>query len=491
MSGEREPKRVPTGVAGLDEVLGGGLPGAGLYLLEGEAGSGKTTLSMHFLRWGAARGEPTLLVAFSETLDELGAMAASHGWSLDGIAVMDLSDLRRAFGEEGQQGIFHPSDIEFARVIEQILERARALRPTRVVIDSLSELRHLTAEGSRYRLQIEALKPSLLEHRSTVLLCDGPMAGGGGFALHTLVHGVIGLDYQTPEFGPYRRRLRVRKLRNTRFQEGFHDFEIRKGGIILYPRLIAAEPNGAEAGEQVATGIGGLDTILAGGLDRGTSTLLLGAAGSGKSSLATRIALAALERGERAAIYLFDERMPVLVKRSASLGMDLRPHLESGRLTAFHINPLELSPGKFSHLVREAVAQGVGTVVIDSLTGYVMSMGDEAGLMLQIRGLLTFLGARGVTTVLISVQHGLLEPTERAAAQASYLADTVVLLRYYEFGGEVRRAISAFKRRAGAHSGTIQDIEFGPAGLRIGPPRRQFQGVLTGVPTLQGTAKAP
>ena len=488
MSGDGDAKRVPTGVAGLDEVLGGGLPGAGLYLLEGDAGSGKTTLSLHFLRWGAARGEPTLLVAFSETLEELDVLAASHGWSLDGIAIMDLSDLRRAFGEDGQQSLFHPSDVEFVRVIEQIRERTRELQPTRVVIDSLSELRHLTGEGARYRLQIEALKPSLTDHRATVLLCDGPMRGESGFALHTLVHGVIGLDYLTPEFGPYRRRLRVRKLRSTAFQEGFHDFEIRKGGITLYPRLIAAAPHGSEAGEQVTTGIDGLDAILAGGLDRDTSTLLLGAAGSGKSALATRIAFAALERGERAALYLFDERMAVLTKRSASLGMDLGPYLRSGQLVAFHVDPLELSPGKFSHLVREAVALGVGTVVVDSLTGYVMSMGDEAGLMLQLRGLLTFLGASGVTTVLVSVQHGLLEPTEKAAAEASYLADTVVLLRYYEFAGEVRRAISVFKRRAGAHSGTIQDLAFGPAGLRIGPPLRQFQGVLTGVPTRQDAA---
>lgn len=491
MSGDSAAKRVPTGIAGLDEALDGGLPGAGLYLLEGEAGSGKTTLSLHFLRRAAALGEPTLLVACSETLDELGALAVSHGWSLDGIAVMDLSDLREAFGEDGQQSLFHPSDIEFTRVIEQILDRAKALRPTRMVIDSLSELRHLTGDASRYRLQIEALKPSLIAHRSTVLLCDGPMPGDSGFGLHTLVHGVIGVDYLTPEFGPYRRRLRVRKLRNTRFLEGFHDFEIRKGGIILYPRLIAAEPTGAEAGEQVTTGIDGLDRILAGGLDRGTSTLLLGAAGCGKSSLATRIALAALERGERAAIYLFDERMPVLLQRSASLGMDLRPHLESGQLIVFHIDPLELSPGKFSHLVREAVVQGVGTVIVDSLTGSVMSMGDEAGLVLQIRGLLTCLASHRVTTVLVAVQHGLLEPTEQSAAEASYLADTVILLRYYEFRGEARRAVSVFKRRAGAHVGTIEDIEFSANGLRIGSPLRQFQGVLTGVPTLQEIPSAP
>jgi circadian clock protein KaiC len=317
------------------------------------------------------------------------------------------------------------------------------------------------------------------------------MPGGSGFALHTLVHGVIGLEYLTPEFGPYRRRLRVRKLRNTQFQEGFHDFEIRKGGITLYPRLIAAVPDGSEAGEQVTTGIDGLDAILVGGVDRGTSTLLLGSAGSGKSSLATRMALAALERGEQVAVYLFDERLPVLIKRSLSLGMDLRPYLGSGQLVAYHINPLELSPGKFSHMVREAVARGVSTVIVDSLTGYVTSMGDEAGLMLQIRSLLTFLGARGVTTILVSVQHGLLEPTDKSAAEASYLADTVILLRYYEFCGDVRRAVSVFKRRAGAHFGTIQDIEFTPSGARIGSPLRQFQGVLTGVPTLQDDAKVP
>jgi circadian clock protein KaiC len=480
------PPRLSTGIDGLDRILAGGLPRASLYLLEGEAGSGKTTLAFQFLQVGAARQEPALLVAFSETLDELATFAASHGWSLAGIEILDLSDLRRIFGETGQQTLFHPAEIEFTQVIERIRARIHELRPTRVVIDSLSELRHLAGEGPRYRLHVEALKPSLLEHDSTVILADAPMRGGSGFGLQTLVHGVITLDCLTPEFGPYRRRLRVQKLRNVHFLEGLHDFEIRTGGVTVYPRLVAVEQQPQTgAGEQVKTGIAELDSILAGGLDRGTSTLLMGPAGSGKSSLATQVALTGLQRGEKAAMYLFDERVPVLLERSLGLGMELRPYLESGQLLARQVDPLELSPGKFAHMVRSAVEDGARTVIIDSLTGYMASMGDEASLMLQVRNLLTYLGEHGVTTLLVSVQHGLIGSVDTPAGQVSYLADTVVLLRYYEHAGEVRRAVSVFKRRAGAHERTIRDIDFTAGGIGVGAPLRQFRGVLTGLPEWQ------
>ena len=353
-------------------------------------------------------------------------------------------------------------------MIERIRARIHELRPTRVVIDSLSELRHLAGEGPRYRLHMEALKPSLLEHDSTVILADGPIAGVGGFALHTLVHGVIRLEYLTPEFGPYRRRLRVQKLRNVRFLEGLHDFEIRTGGITVYPRLVQVEQRQTRPAGRSRPASTELDTILAGGLDRGTSTLLMGPAGSGKSSLATQVALAGLQRGEKAAMYLFDERVPILLARSQGLGMELHPYLENGQLVARHIDPLELSPGKFAHMVRTAVEDGMRTVIIDSLTGYMASMGDEASLMLQIRNLLTYLGEHGVTTLLVSVQHGLMGPVDAPAGHVSYLADTVVLLRYYEHGGEVRRAVSVFKRRAGAHERTIRDIDFAATGISVG-----------------------
>jgi circadian clock protein KaiC len=479
------PSRLSTGVDGLDRVLAGGLPRAGLYLLEGDPGSGKTTLALQFLQAGVARNERTLLVAFSETFRELAAFAASHGWSLEGIEIMDLSDLRRIFGEQGQQTLFHPSEIEFAEVVERVRARINELRPTRVAIDSLSELRHLAGEGPRYRLHMEALKPSLLEHDSTVILADGPIAGFGGFALHTLVHGVITLEYMTPEFGPYRRRLRVQKLRNVKFLEGLQDFEIRTGGITVYPRLVGVEHRQTVDGGQIKSGITELDSILAGGLDRGTSTLVMGPAGSGKSSLATQLALAVVQRGEKAAMYLFDERLVTLQERSMGLGMDLRPHLASGGLVARQVNPLELSPGKFAHMVRTAVEEGVRTVIIDSLTGYTASMGDEAHLSLQIRNLLTYLGEQNVTTLIVSVQHGLIGSVDTSAGYVSYLADTVILLRYYEHQGEVRRALSVFKRRAGAHERTIRDIAFASTGISIGPPLRQFRGVLTGLPEFQ------
>jgi circadian clock protein KaiC len=476
------PKHLSTGVDGLDRILAGGLPRASLYLLEGEAGSGKTTLALQFLRAGVARDERTLLVAFSETLDELATFARSHGWTLDGIDVMDLSDLRRVFGDGAQQTLFHPSDLEFADLVERIGAHINELRPARVVIDSLSELRHLAGEGSRYRLYMEALKPSLLEHHSTVILTDGPLAGASGFDLHTLVHGVITLEYLTPEFGPYRRRLRVQKLRNIKFLEGLHDLEIRTGGIVVYPRLVSVDRRPDPVGGRVSTGIAELDTILVGGLDRGTSTLIMGPAGSGKSTLATQAAMAAAQRGERAAMYLFDERLPTLLERSAGLGMDLRPLLASGQVLAHNINPLELSPGRFADLVRTAVEDGIGTVIIDSLTGYISSMGNEPSHMLQVRNLLTYLGEQNVTSLLVSVQHGLMGPVDAPAGHVSYLADTVIVLRYYEHLGEVRRAVSVFKRRAGGHERTIRDIIFAPTGISLGSPLRQFRGVLTGVP---------
>jgi circadian clock protein KaiC len=282
----------------------------------------------------------------------------------------------------------------------------------------------------------------------------------------------------------------VQKLRNVRFLEGLHDFEIRTGGVNVYPRLASAEPRQTVAGERIETGIPELDRILAGGLDRGTSTLLMGPAGSGKSSLATQVALAALRRGEKAAMYLFDERVPTLLERSMGLGMELRPYLENRQLLARHVDPLELSPGKFAHMVRTAVEDGTRTVIIDSLTGYMASMGDEASLMLQVRNLLTYLGEHDVTTLLASVQHGLMGPVDAPAGQVSYLADTVVLLRYYEHGGEVRRAVSVFKRRAGAHERTIRDIDFAATGISVGPPLRQFRGILTGAPEFLGGGEA-
>ncbi|MFO1038023.1 MAG: ATPase domain-containing protein [Geminicoccaceae bacterium] len=478
------PSRLSTGIEGLDRILEGGLPAASLYLLEGDAGSGKTTLSLQFLREGASKGERTLLVAFSETRDELETFVASHGWSLDGVEVMDFSDLRSIFGTERKQTLFHSSEIEFAAVVELIRERIDQLRPTRVVIDSLSELRHLAGDGSHYRLHLESLKPVLLEHGSTVVLADARIEGLGGFGLQTLVHGVVTLDHLVPDFGPYRRRLRVQKLRNVRFHEGLHDFEIRTGGIVLYPRLVPLANIPTPVGSRVPTGIAGFDTILGGGLDRGTSTLIMGPAGSGKSSLGTQVAFAALQRGERVAFYVFDERVTTLLERASGLGMDLQPHIDSGLLLVRHVDPVELSPGRFAHLVRTEVEAGSRMVIIDSLTGYVSSMGDEGSLTLQIRNLLNYLSEHEVATLLISVQHGLIGSIDGVAGNISYLADTVVVLRYYEHSGEVRRALSVFKRRAGPHERTIRDIEFTPSGISIGPPLRQFRGILTGVPEL-------
>lgn len=475
------PSRIPTGIGGLDRILDGGLPSRGLYLLEGAPGSGKTTLALQFLLTGVRNREPAFLVSMSETQGEIVEFAASHGWSLDGIEIMDLADLRRIMGE-GVQSVFHSSEVEFAEATTLIRKRIEALRPRRVVIDGLSELRHLADQESVYRLHMDALKPQLIDDDRTVLLIDSRSAQDG-FALHTLVHGVIGLDYEAPEFGPYRRRLRVQKLRGVKFKEGLHDFEIQTGRVAVYPRIVPAAHVDRPSCGQLPSGIRELDAILGGGLDRGASTLIMGPAGSGKSTLATQYAVATAERGEKAAMYIFDERLNTIVERSLGLGLDLRALMAGGGLTVRPIDPMELTPGKFAHLVQESVAQGATTVVIDSLTGYAASMGDEAHLSLQIRNLLSFLSEKGVTTILVSVQHGLMGDVATQAGYISYIADTVVLLRYYELRGDVRRALSVFKRRAGAHERTIRDINFSSGGIKIGKPLTEFQGVLTGVPT--------
>lgn len=479
------PRMLPSGIDGLDELLGGGLPQGGLYLLTGEPGSGKTTFSMQFLRTGVAAGQRALLIALSETYAELAAFAASHGWSLDGIDVMHLSDLVQIIGDNGQQTLFHTADVEFAELTDRIRARIATVRPERMVIDSLSELRHLAGEPSRFRLHLEVLKPSLAQVGCTALLVDDGRTETAGGSIRTFVHGVVALDYQCPEFGPYRRRLRIQKMRNLAFREGLHDFEIQTGGLVVFPRVTAGGVGAQRIGNAAPSGLAALDSLLDGGIDRGTSTLLMGPAGSGKSSLAVQFVWAALQRGERAAIYLFDEHLPTLLKRSAGMGNDVGPAAAEGRLELRQVNPLELSPGKFSQIVRTAVDGGAGLVVIDSLSGYIASMGEELHLDLQLRDLLAYLASREVSTLLVSVQHGLLHPAETASGRISYLADNVILLRFYEQAGEVRRALSVVKRRAGLHETTIRDLTFSSTGLTLSEPLRQFTGVLTGLPAFE------
>ena len=481
------PPRILTGVSGLDHILHGGLPRGGLYLIEGQPGSAKTTLALQYLLTGAQNHEPTLLISLSETTKELETFAASHGWSLAGIEIMDLSDLWRIMGDEGKQSVFYSSEIELMEVIKLIHARIDEIQPTRLVIDSLSEFRHLAGDDAVYRLNMDVLKPHLIAENRTAIMVD-TLSSPSSYSLHTLVHGVISLSFFSPEVGPYRRQLLIQKIRGVKFMEGLHDFEVMTGKLAVYPRLTPALEREAEPRRigQVSSGIEELDAILGGGLDRGTSTLIMGPAGSGKSTLAAQFADAAGKRGEKVAMYLFDEHLETVMARSAGIGLDTAAQLSGGSLTIQAIDPMEMVPGKFAHLVRKSVEQGATMVVIDSLTGYVTSMGDFVSLTLQIRNLLSYLAERNVATLLISVQHGLFGATDALGGNISYIADNVILFRYFEHQGDVRRALSVFKRRAGRHERTIREIDFSPAGINIGPPLTEFRGVLRGTPDFDG-----
>jgi len=481
------PPRILTGVSGLDHILQGGLPRGGLYLIEGQPGSAKTTLALQYLLTGAENDEPTLLISLSETKKELETFAASHGWSLDGIEIMDLSDLWRIMGDEGKQSVFYSSEVELMEVIKLIETRIDEIQPTRLVIDSLSEFRHLAGSDAVYRLNMDVLKPHLIAENRTAIMVD-TLSSPDTYSLHTLVHGVISLSFSSPEVGPYRRQLLIQKIRGVKFMEGLHDCEVMTGKLAVYPRLAPALEREAEPSRigQASSGIEELDAILGGGVDRGTSTLIMGPAGSGKSTLAAQFADAAGKRGEKVARYLFDEHLETVLARADGIGLDTAAQLSLGSLTIQAIDPMEMSPGKFAHLVRTSVEQGATMVVIDSLTGYVTSMGDFVSLTLQIRNLLSYLAERNVATLLISVQHGLFGATEALGGNISYIADNVVTFRYFEHKGDVRRALSVFKRRAGQHERTIREIDFSPAGIDVGPPLKEFRGVLRGTPHFDG-----
>lgn len=479
LNGPISPLRVPTGISGLDLILKGGLPLGGIYLVEGQPGSAKTTLALQYLLTGVANQEPALLISLSETKGELVTFAASHGWSLDAIDIMDLSDLRRIMGLQGRQSVFHSSEVELAEAIKLIQTRIAETRPRRIVIDSLSEFRHLAGDDATYQLNMDALKPHLIDEDRTVILVD-TLGSPDSFALHTLVHGVINLSFTAPEVGPYRRQLRIQKIRGVMFREGLHDFEVLTGRVAVYPRLVPATKTERQEFVQASSGIVALDAILGGGLDRGTSTLIMGPAGSGKSTLAAQFAFAAGKRGEKVAMYLFDEHLGTMFARCRGVGMDLSVPIAQGDLTVQAIDPMQLSPGKFAHLVQTSVENGATMIVIDSLTGYMTSMGDPGHLTLQIRNLLSYLAERNVVTLLISVQHGLLGLSKAKDEDISYVADNIVLMRYHEHGGAVGRAISMLKRRAGPHDRTFREIGFSPAGIGVGPPLPPSRGVVRG-----------
>ena len=475
-----------TGIDGLDHILCGGLPPERLYLVEGTPGAGKTTLALRFLLQGVAQGERGLYITLSETIGELKAAAASHDWSLDGIDLFELVD-EDEFHSENEQTLLHPSEVELGETVRGIIALVEAVNPHRLVLDSLSELRMLAQSSLRYRRQILALKHFFAKRNCTVMMLDDKSADPGDLQLHSIAHGVISLEQNVTDFGSERRRLRIIKMRGLQYRGGFHDFTIERGGLQVYPRLIAAEhPRDFSAGS-VTTGLPALDALLGGGLVPGTNALLTGPAGVGKTSTAIRCMVAALERGEKAAVYLFDERLATLKIRSAALGMALEPYIDNGQLVARQIDPAELAPGEFVAAVQHAVEEvGVSFVVIDSLNAYLRAMPSDTYLLLQMHELLSYLSQQGVVAMMILAMHGLTGELH-VDVDMSYLSDTLVVLRYFEVKGAVHKSIAVIKTRTAHNERTIRELTIDPSGISIGEPLTGFTGVLSGQPIYPNT----
>ena len=473
---------VATGIDGLDAVLGGGLTSERVYLIEGVPGSGKTTIAMQFLMEGVRRGEKVLYITLSETEEELRAVADSHGWSLDGIHIHEIAPGGDQLDPDSQYTMFHPSEVELGSTTRDILAEVERLRPDRVVFDSLAEVRLLAGAVLRFRRQVLALKQYFNGRKATVLLIDESQVGEHSLHVHTIVHGVISLDQLRPEYGGDRRRLRVTKLRGRRYRSGFHDYEIETGGVRVFPRLVASDHRRELEPTKALSGSAPLDALLGGGLDRGTSTLIVGAAGTGKSTLAMHFAMAAAERGEHAAWFIFDESVRSLVMRSRGIGLPSDERMADGSIAVRSIDPAELSPGEFISAIRQAVEiDGARVVIIDSLNGYLNAMPEERFVLVQLHELLAYLGQLGVLTLLISAQQGLIGQMH-STLDVSYLADNVILMRYFEAEGAVKQAISVLKKRTGVHERTIRELSISNDGVTISEPLRHFRGVLTGVP---------
>jgi circadian clock protein KaiC len=474
---------VSTGIPGLDDVLNGGLPRGHLYLIEGDPGTGKTTVALQFLLEGLRLGEPGLYVTLSESKQELEGVAESHGWSLANLPIYEMAPLQDEIDPEAQYTIFHPSDVELSDTISSVLKQVDSISPQRVVFVSLSELRMLARDSLRYRRQILALKRYFAGRKCTVMLLDDRTAAGDDLQLQSIAHGVLMMQSLERDFGIKRRRLEVRKLRGSKFREGFHDYSIETGEVVVYPRLIAAEHKHGFARSYVSSGVAELDALLGGGLHTGTSTLMIGPAGSGKSTVAMQFALAAAERGERTALFTFDESLATLIERSRGLGMDFSSHMKAGTIEIQQIDPAELSPGEFVTRVRTAVSDhNAKIVVIDSLNGFLNSMPNEQALTLQLHDLLAYLGQQGIIAIMTLSQHGFVGYSMNTPIDVSYLADSVLLFRYYELRGEVKQAISVVKKRTGGHERSIRELSFNKNGVNVGEALRKFEGVLTGTP---------
>ena len=479
--------RASTGIEALDEILGGGLTKDRAYLIEGTPGSGKTTIALQFLLEGVRLGERGLYITLSETAAELREVARSHNWSLDEVELFELVS-GEGLDPDAEQSILEPSEVELGETIRGVSECVDRFKPVRVVFDSLSEMRLLAQNSLRYRRQILALKQFFSVRQCTVLMLDDrsgdPLTE---IQLHSVVHGVIALEQLPQEYGAESRRLRVVKMRGVKYRGGYHDFAIETGGVAVFPRLIAAEHHAKFAVELVSTGLEKLDAMLGGGLAPGTNTLLTGPSGVGKTSTAVRCGLSAIERGQKAAYYLFDEGRATMLARAKALGMALEPHIDAGQLRVVQIDPAELSPGEFSSWVRRAVEEdGVRFLVIDSLNAFMRAMPGEDYLLLQMHELLSYLNQQGVITMLVLGQHGIIGDV-RSDVDVSYLSDGIIMFRYFEAGGQMLKAVSVAKSRVTAHESSIREFDLDASGVRLGEPLKDFEGVLSGLPAYRGS----
>lgn len=487
MTTDQTADQAPTGIVGFDYLLYGGLPRGRLHLIEGEPGAGKTTLAMQFLLEGRQAGERGLYVTLSETIDELQHVAASHGWSLDGIDTFQLAPIAERAADE--YTLYHPAEIELADLTKTVLQKVETIRPWRVVIDSLSELRLLARDPLRYRRQILGLKEFFAQKPATVLLLDDHSAGDADLQLRSLAHGVVLLEHLPFEYGRARRRMRVVKLRGTAVREGFHDFVIARGGLTVFPQLVP-DSAGPRPSSPVTSGVSELDALLGGGLIWGTSTLFVGPAGAGKSTVAAQYLCGAANPDAKAVVFLFDERRATFLARCDALGMHASDRVASGHLAVEQVEPGATSPGEFSHRVRRLVEHDqVRLVGIDTMNGYLAAIPSMDAPIIRMHELLSFLNERGVATLVVLAQHGMVGSMMPVPIDLSYVADAIVSLRFFEAEGQVRKAISVIKKRTGTHENSIRELKLGPERIQVGEPLKEFRGVLTGVPEYTGSLK--